>query len=80
MITVGLFEAKGSLGQLANSAAAGEVVVLTKRGRPLAEIRAPSTETCQDNAQQAIEALRRFRRANVIEAFDIAELIAEGRK
>jgi len=80
MITVGLFEAKGSLGQLANSAAAGEVVVLTKRGRPLAEIRAPSAETYQDNAQQAIEALRRFRRANVIEAFDIAELIAEGRK
>ena len=80
MITVGLFEAKASLGQLANSAAAGEVVVLTKRGRPLAEIRAPRAETNQDNVQQTIEALRRFRRTNVIEAFDIAELIAEGRK
>ena len=50
MIMVGLFEAKGGLAQLANSAAAGEVVVLTKRGRPLAEIRAPRPETYQDNA------------------------------
>lgn len=50
------------------------------RGRQLAEIRAPRAETSQDNSQQAIEALRRFRRTNVIGAFNITELIAEGRK
>jgi len=34
MITVGIFEAKASLGQLVQSAAEGEVVVLTRRGKP----------------------------------------------
>ena len=34
MITIGIFEAKASLGQLAQSAAEGEVIVLTRRGAP----------------------------------------------
>ncbi len=80
MITVGIFEAKSSLGQLAQSAAAGEVVVLTRRGKPIAEIRAPQAEIAQENVAQAIEALRKFRRANCVDAFDIAELVAEGRR
>jgi prevent-host-death family protein len=41
MITIGIFEAKANLGQLAQSAAEGEVVVLTRRGKPIAEIRPP---------------------------------------
>ncbi len=80
MITIGIFEAKSSLGQLAQSAAAGEVVVLTRRGKPIAEIRAPQSEIGQENAAQAIEALRKFRRANHVGAFDRAELVAEGRR
>jgi len=80
MITIGIFEAKANLGQLAQSAAAGEVVVLTKRGKPIAEIRAPQAEVAQGNAQQAIDALRKFRRANRVGTFDIAELVAEGRR
>lgn len=84
MITIGIFEAKSSLGQLAQSAAEGEVVVLTKRGKPLAEIRAPQGEAIQENTRQAIEAMRRFRRAGRVgeldNKFDVAELIAEGRR
>lgn len=80
MITVGIFEAKANLGQLAQSAAAGEVVVLTKRGKPVAEIRAPQAKIAHENAQESIDALRKFRRANRVEAFDIAELVAEGRR
>jgi antitoxin (DNA-binding transcriptional repressor) of toxin-antitoxin stability system len=80
MITIGIHEAKSNLGQLAQSAAKGEVVVLTKRGKPLAEIHAPQAEVQQENAAQAIEALRRFRRANRVGDFDIAELVAEGRR
>jgi len=80
MITVGIFEAKSSLGQLVQSAAAGEVVVLTRRGKPVAEIRAPRTEVSQENAAQAIEALLKFRRGNRIGSFDAAELLAEGRR
>jgi antitoxin (DNA-binding transcriptional repressor) of toxin-antitoxin stability system len=80
MITIGIFEAKSSLGQLAQSAAAGEVVVLTRRGKPIAEIRAPQAEIGQENVVQAIEALHRFRSANRVGAFDIMKLVAEGRR
>lgn len=80
MIQVGIFEAKANLGQLAQSAAEGEVVVLTKRGKPLAEIRAPQGEVAEVDSRSAIEALRKFRRANPAGDFDIAELVAEGRR
>ncbi len=81
MITIGIFEAKSSLGQLTERAAKGEVVVLTRRGKPVAEIRAPSGgESAQADAVQAIEALRKCRRSNRVAPFDIAELVAEGRR
>ena len=81
MITVGIFEAKSSLGQLAQSAAEGEVVVLTRRGKPLAEIRALQGEAAQVvDAAAVIAALRKVRRANRVGSFDFAELIADGRR
>ena len=80
MITVGIFEAKSSLGQLVQRASAGEVVVLTKRGKAVAEIRAPQTEVGTQNVIAAIDALRNFRRANRVGAFDLAELLNEGRR
>ncbi len=80
MITVGIFEAKAHLGKLAQSAAKGEVVVLTRRGKPIAEIRPPEGDAAQDQTLQAVSALRAFRRANAVETFDIDELVAEGRR
>lgn len=80
MITIGIFEAKSNLGQLAQAAAEGEVVVLTRRGKPLAEIRAPRDELAQANSRQAIEALRAFRAGNLIGDIDIAALVTEGRR
>lgn len=80
MITVGIHEAKASLGQLAQSAAKGEVVVLTKRGKPVAEIRAPQGEVQQENLAQLIEDIRKFRRGTPVGDFDLAELVAEGRR
>ncbi|QDX81323.1 hypothetical protein B9N43_08760 [Denitratisoma sp. DHT3] len=80
MITIGLFEAKASLGQLAQAAAEGEVVVLTRRGKPLAEIRPPQGDAARADVRQAIDALREFRHVNRVESFDIAQLVAEGRR
>lgn len=80
MITIGIFEAKSALGQLAQSAAEGEVVVLTRRGKPIAEIRAPQSDFAQRNASEAIAALRKFRDRNRVDAFDIGALVAEGRR
>jgi prevent-host-death family protein len=82
MITVGLFEAKAQLGQLAQAAADGEVVVLTRRGRPLAEIRplASGAEGPEAGpAQPAIDELRRWRARLRPGPFDIAALVNEGR-
>lgn len=80
MIIVGIFEAKASLGQLAQAAAEGEVVVLTRRGKPLAEIRPPEGDAADVRTQETIAALRAFRRANIAGDFDIAVLVAEGRR
>jgi len=80
MITIGIHEAKASLGQLVQSAAEGEIVVLTRRGKPVAEIRAPQSEFQQGNVAQVIEALRKFRRSNPVGSFDLAALVAEGRR
>ena len=80
MITIGIFEAKANLGQLAQAAAEGEVVVLTRRGKPLAEIRPPEGDSADVRTQQTISALRAFRRAHTAGDFDIAELVAEGRR
>lgn len=80
MITIGIFEAKSSLGKLVQSAAAGEVVVLTRRGKPIAEIRAPQSDVRQESAREAIVDLRRFRSRNAVGSFEIAELVAEGRR
>lgn len=80
MITIGLFEAKAQLGQLVNSAARGEVVVLTRRGQPLAEIRAVRPVAVSGDVTSAIQGLRRWRGRVRAGAFDIAELVAEGRR
>ena len=80
MITIGLYEAKATLGQLAQAAAEGEVVVLTRRGRPLAEIRSPEREPNETGTRSAIEALRAFRRTNRVGSFDIGEVVTEGRR
>ena len=80
MITIGIFKAKASLGKLAQAAADGEVVVLTRRGKPLAEIRPPEGDSTDSRTQEAIAALRAFRRTRAAGDFDIGELVAEGRR
>jgi prevent-host-death family protein len=80
MITIGIFEAKTSLGQLVQSAAEGEVIVLTKRGKPVAEIRSPEGDVARANTQQVIDDLRKFRRSNRVGHFYIADFVAEGQR
>jgi prevent-host-death family protein len=80
MITMGIFEAKTQLSELAQSAASGEVVVLTKRGKPIAQIRALQDQNEWQDTQNVIDALRAFRRKINVGSFDIAKLVAQGRK
>jgi antitoxin (DNA-binding transcriptional repressor) of toxin-antitoxin stability system len=81
MLKVGLFEAKNQLGELALRAAAGEVVVLKKRGKALAEIRAlGATQALKPDSRKAIAALRKSRATLKVWVFDLALAIAEGRR
>ncbi len=60
MREVGTFEAKTHLSALLESVAAGETVVITKRGRPMARLVPPNTPDLQavDAAVARLKALR----------------------
>lgn len=80
MITIGIHEAKSQLGQLAQSAAAGQVVLLTKRGRPLAELRPAQDIVPATAPRDAIAELRQWRTQLDVGNFDLDSLRSEGRR
>ncbi len=57
------FEAETRLSELLDRAAAGEVVVITKHGRPYVRLVPASSATSQEEIQALIERVRRRRRA-----------------
>lgn len=63
MLKVGLHRARRQLGSLVQRAAQGESVTLTRRGQPVAEIRAWGASFDAAAAAQAVVALRRWRQA-----------------
>jgi prevent-host-death family protein len=74
---VGAYEAKTKLPQLLRDVAQGEHVTITVHGRPVAEL-APLRPTA--SREEAVSAMRRFRRIKDVEADSIAEWIREGRR
>ena len=60
MRTVGLFEAKNKLSELANVAAAGEEVVITRHGKPLVKLVA-AQDTAADARVRQIGAMERLK-------------------
>lgn len=60
--TVGAYEAKTKFSELIARAEKGESFVVTKNGRPVAEI-TPPKQFDREKARQAFEELRRFREA-----------------
>ena len=57
MKAVAVRELKNRLSAYLREVAAGEVVLVTDRGRVVAELRRPSAETLQSPAEQALERL-----------------------
>jgi prevent-host-death family protein len=78
MKTVGIVEAKSRLSELVSQAEAGETIVLTKNGRPVAEIvgRSPRIEA----AREAIDRIFARRPKGALAGTSIRELVDEGRK
>lgn len=80
MRSVGSYEAKTHLPRLLDEVAAGETIVITKRGVPVARL-VPAEEPRPD-IDAVIESIREFRtRENItLGGISIRELIEEGRR
>lgn len=78
MITVGAFEAKTHLSMLLDRVAAGEEVVITKHGKPVARlVSARSIDT--ERVGTAFEQLKALRKGTTLGGLSWRELRDEGR-
>lgn len=83
--TLGVFDAKARFSELIDRAAAGEEIVITKRGAPVAKIVSTKPGFDREAARRAAEEMRRFReelaaRGVRVTQEEIAEWKAEGRR
>ena len=60
MLTVGAFEAKNTLGSLLDRAEAGEEILITRHGRPVARL-VPSNTLTSDPREAGRAAMQRIR-------------------
>jgi len=78
MITVGAFDAKTHLSMLLDRVAAGEEVVITRHGKPVARmIGADAADLARRN--QAVARLRELRKATRLDGLSWKTLRDEGR-
>jgi antitoxin (DNA-binding transcriptional repressor) of toxin-antitoxin stability system len=80
MVTVGAYEAKTRLPELLRMVEAGERVTITRHGRPVALLTAP-TGLPETTAAEAVEALAEFGKGRRLGAtLSVLDLIEEGRR
>jgi prevent-host-death family protein len=78
MLTVGAFEAKAKIAELLDKVAAGETVLITRRG-DAAALLVPPTQI-QHSRNKALNEIRRFRKTCKTGKVDIEALIDEDRR
>lgn len=78
MITVGAFEAKTHLSSLLDRVAAGEEVVITKHGKPIARL-VGAEHIDRARAREAVEKLKELRKGTTLGGLSWRELRDEGR-
>ncbi|MDA8108780.1 MAG: type II toxin-antitoxin system prevent-host-death family antitoxin [Betaproteobacteria bacterium] len=76
---IGIYEAKSKLSRLVEKAEAGEEVVLTRRGRPVAKIVAAAPASRRDRVSLLREISKLARRVKIPREVSIAEIVSEGR-
>ena len=79
MREIGAFEAKSKLGQLLDWVEAGEDVIITRRGKPVARLTSPDQAFDRERAQGAAARIRARRRGVTLGGLAIKDLINEGR-
>ncbi|HVC61790.1 MAG TPA: type II toxin-antitoxin system prevent-host-death family antitoxin [Acetobacteraceae bacterium] len=76
--TIGAFVAKTHLSELLERVERGEVMTITRRGRPIARL-VPIETATQDRAAQAVARLRALRHGATLGGLDWRELRDTGR-
>ncbi|HYB10811.1 MAG TPA: type II toxin-antitoxin system prevent-host-death family antitoxin [Alphaproteobacteria bacterium] len=79
MITVGAFEAKTHLSALLERVAAGEEVIITKHGKPVARL-VGAWQADRARAVQAVEGLKALRKGTTLGGLSWKELRDKGRR
>ena len=79
MSEIGAFEAKTHLPQLLRRVEAGERFVITRHGRPLAEL-VPFRSRDAVKVQSAIDALKKFQRTHSLGGTPVRQMIEEARR
>jgi prevent-host-death family protein len=79
MITVGAFEAKTHLSRLLDKVEAGEDVVITRHGKPVARLTREHV-TARETREAAVEQLIAERKGSSLGGLDWKDLRDEGRK
>ena len=81
MESVGIFHAKTHLSELVERASRGEVIEITRHGKPVARLTAAQPgELPKLTPEQAIERLRELRKRSKLRLDEIPDLIREGRR
>jgi prevent-host-death family protein len=80
MITVGAFEAKTRLAHLLDKAEAGEEILITRRGQPVAKLMPVKTARLKKEMKALIEEIKRTRKGRDLGGVSVRELVNEGRK
>lgn len=75
---VGIFEAKTHLSQLLDAVEAGEQIVVTRRGKPIAHI-VPAPDDRREKAKEAVARIRALRKGLTLDGVTVKELIEDGR-
>jgi antitoxin (DNA-binding transcriptional repressor) of toxin-antitoxin stability system len=80
MAEVALFEAKNRLSELIERVQAGEVIVITRRGKVVAQLGLPEGREALSRAQDAVAHLRASRQGVSLRGLKARDLITEGRR
>jgi antitoxin (DNA-binding transcriptional repressor) of toxin-antitoxin stability system len=80
MTEVALFEAKNRLSELIDRVQSGEVIIITRRGKVVAQLGLPEAGDSAARAQDAIARLRASRKGVSLRGLKSRDLIAEGRR
>lgn len=80
MTQIALFEAKNRLSELIERVQAGEVIVITRRGKAVAQLSLPEGGEDARRAEAAIARLRTARAGVTLRGLKARDLINQGRR